>query len=199
MAPHPQGREEPFPIPSGYGDHRIVLMVKDPWWLYAYWEIDPVRERHLRSQLAPDEIGGWQSALRVYDVTGLPAPARFASQSEAAGAQAGLEFPQQPAQEWCDIPLSGLASHWHIQVNAPDRSFVVEIGWLTRHGRFLALARSNRVTTPRFGPSEVIDEEWMITDEADWRLFGLTSDVGGSSGGLKETLQRTHAHAIRAS
>ena len=155
-------------------------MVKDPWWLYAYWEIDPVRERRLRSELAPDEIEGGQSVLRVYDVT-------------------GLEFPQQPAHGWCDIPLSGLASHWHIHVNAPDRSFVVEIGWLTRHGRFLALARSNRVTTPRCGPSEVVDEEWMAADDASWRLFGLTPGVGGSSGGLQETVWRTHVHATRVS
>ena len=28
-----------FAIPTGYGDDRIVLLVKDPWWLHAYWEI----------------------------------------------------------------------------------------------------------------------------------------------------------------
>ena len=28
-----------FPMPAGYGDNRVVLMARDPWWIYAYWEI----------------------------------------------------------------------------------------------------------------------------------------------------------------
>ncbi len=148
-------------------------MVKDPWWVYAYWEVNPGREREVRRQLAPEEMGGLQSILRVYDVT-------------------GRRFPDEPANHWFDIPLSGLAINWYIHVNAPDHSFMVDLGVLTRTGRFLLLVRSNRVTTPRFGPSDVIDEEWMTTDEEYWRLFGMTAGVGmGSSrSALKELLDR---------
>jgi len=137
-------------------------MVKDPWWLYAYWDITPGTERATRSQLLPQEVPGLQSVLRVYDVT-------------------DEDVPTGPARVGMDIPLSGLATHWYIQVNAPNRSFVVEIGLLTRSGRFLALARSNRVTTPRFGPSAVIDEAWQITDEAFWKLLGQAGVGLGSS------------------
>ena len=155
--------DDAFPIPNGYGDHRIVLMVKDPWWLYAYWEIQPHLERQERSQLAPEEIAGLSSALRVYDIT-------------------GRNFPEQAAHGWFDITLSGLASNWYVHVNAPNRSFVVDIGLLTRRGRFLTLARSNRVTTPRAEPSDVLDEEWMTSDELYWKLFGVTAGIGmGSS------------------
>ncbi|MBI3323360.1 MAG: DUF4912 domain-containing protein, partial [Candidatus Omnitrophica bacterium] len=168
--------EEAFQIPTGYGDHRIVVMVKDPWWLYAYWELQPHLERQARRQLAPEDIEGLRSVLRVYDVT-------------------DRDFPTQPAQAHSDITLSGLAVSWYLHVNAPNRSFVVDIGLLTRHGRFLALARSNRVTTPRFGPSDVIDEEWMVADEDYWKLFGMTAGVGmGSSPtALKELLARALA------
>ena len=165
--------EAQFVIPTGYGDHRIVLMVKDPWWIFAYWEIEPGRERHVRSQLAPEEISGLQSVLRVYDVT-------------------ERNFPTQPANHWFDIPLSGLATNWYVHVNAPDRSFLVDLGLLTRQGRFLLLVRSNRVTTPRFGPSDVLDEEWMVTDEQYWKLFGVTAGVGmgSSQAALQELLAR---------
>ena len=148
-------------------------MVKDPWWLYAYWEVQPGVERQARAQLSPEETGGLRSALRVYDVT-------------------ARRFPDEDANHWFDIPLSGLATNWYIHTNAPNRSFLVDIGLLTTTGRFLTLARSNRVTTPRFGPSEVIDEEWMTSDEEYWRLFGVTAGVGmGSSpSGLKEFLER---------
>jgi hypothetical protein len=147
--------------------------VNDPWWLYAYWEVQPNLERQVRSQLAPEELPGAQSALRVYEVT-------------------GRDFPREPANRRFDIPLSGLANNWYLHVDAPNCSFVVDIGLLTKAGRFLALARSNQVTTPRFGPSEILDEEWMTTDADYWKLFGLTAGLGmGSSpAGLKELLKR---------
>lgn len=155
--------EQRFTIPTSYGDDRIVLMVKDPWWLYAYWEIQPRTERAVRGQLLPHEVSGLQSILRVSDVS-------------------GREFPEQPAHRSFDVGLSGLATNWYLQTNEPGREFIVEIGLLANTGRFLLLARSNRVRTPRFGPSEAIDEAWMTTDEAYWKLFGVSAGVGiGSS------------------
>jgi len=162
--------EEAFSIPAGYGDDRIVLMVKDPWWLYAYWEVQPSTERAARGQLAPQEVAGLQTVLRVYDVTDLGSPDDGAPRS-------------------FDIPLSGLATNWYIHTNAPTRSFVVEIGLLTAGGRFLRLARSNRVTAPRAGPSDVVDETWMTTDEEFWKLLGRSTGIGiGSSPGRIEWL-----------
>lgn len=153
--------EEQYSLPAGYDETCIVLMVKDPWWLYAYWEVRPQAERAVRGQLTPEEVIGLHSVLRVYDVT------------ETA-------FPAAPARRSFDIPLSGLATNWYLHTNAPNRSFIVEIGLRTRSGRFLLLARSNRVTAPRAGPSEIIDEAWAIDDDAFWRLFGAAAG-GGSS------------------
>ena len=153
-------------IPSGYGEDRIVLMVKDPWWLFAYWEIQPATERAARSRLLPQEVAGLQTMLRVYDVT-------------------DVDFPGQPAHHSQDVPLSGLATNWYLHTDAPDRAFIVEIGLLTSTGRFLLLARSNCVRTPRFGPSDVIDEEWAVTDEQYWTLARSLGDIGmGASAGF---------------
>jgi hypothetical protein len=148
-------------------------MVKDPWWLYAYWEIQPQVERQARHQLSPDEHQGLHSILRVYDVT-------------------GRDFPAQAANHWFDIPLSGMANQWYIHANTPNRSFLVDIGLRTKSGRFLTLARSNQVTTPRFGPSEIVDEEWMTSEGDYWKLFGLTAGIGmgASPGALKALLER---------
>ncbi len=151
--------EAQFSIPSGYGDHRVVLMVKDPWWLYAYWEIQPATDRAARSQLSPQEVIGLQSILRVYDVT-------------------GVDYPSQSAIRSFDIPLSGLATNWYVHSNAPNRSFMVEVGLLTTSGRYVMLVRSNRVTTPRFGPSDVIDPNWTLGDQAYWKLFGSSAGIG---------------------
>jgi len=166
--------EQPYTIPAGYGDNRIVLMVKDPWWLHAYWEIQPTVERSARSQLLPQEAVGLRSILRVYDVTDVQVPA----QPPRPGDQGGLAG----AFRSFEIPLSGLATSWYIQTNAPARSFIVDIGLLATTGRFILLARSNRVTAPRHGPSDVIDEVWRTTDEAFLALLGAVSGFGvGSS------------------
>lgn len=163
--------EATFIIPAGYGDTRIALLVKDPWWLYAYWEVHPSDERRVKSRLTPEEVIGLQTILRVYDVTDGGAP--------------------ESAAHWMDIPLSGLAANWYLNTNAPDHAFVVEIGLLTRFGRFLAIARSNQVRAPRSGPSDVIDEAWRIADEQFWKLLHLSGQIGmGSSpGSAKNALE----------
>lgn len=165
--------EETFQLPSGYGDHRLVLMVKDPWWLYAYWEVQPDAERRARKPLKPEEIEGLQTVLRVYDVT-------------------DRDYPNQPAHRVFDIPLSRMATNWYIHVDAPNRSFLVELGLLTRQGRFLMLLRSNRVTTPRAGPSDVLDEEWMTSEEDFGKLVKATTGIGmgASPSGMRGVLER---------
>ncbi len=153
--------EEQFSIPTRYGVDRLVLMVKDPWWLYAYWEVQPDTERAARGQLLPHEIAGLKSVLRVYDVTEQADPAHA------------------PAME---ISLSGLATNWYIPTNGPGRSFCAELGLLANTGRFLRLAGSHRVTAPRFGPSETVDPAWAMTEDAYWKLFGASAAIGlGSS------------------
>jgi hypothetical protein len=173
---------EDFIIPTGYGDHHIVAMVKDPWWIYAYWEIQSHIEREVRRRLAPEEVVGLQPVLRVYDVTDLPL---------APGGSPG-DFPDQPAHRTFDVALAGMAMSWYVRTDAPGRAFILDIGLLTRQGRFIALARSNRVATPRFGPSDVIDEQWMSAEEVYWRLYGMTAGIGGgaSAPGLRAGLER---------
>lgn len=156
------GSERDFSIPSHYGEDRVVVMVKDPWWLFAYWEIQPATERAARGQLLPNEVAGLQTVLRVYDVTGFTASAA-------------------PTNVLTDIALSAMASNWYIPLQAPERVVVIEIGLLTQGGRFITLARSNRVTTPRNTPAQVIDPHWSTTEEEFLTLASLALARPGSS------------------
>jgi hypothetical protein len=158
-----QGRaEERYSLPTAYGVDRIVLLVKDPWWLYAYWEIQPGTERSVRGQLLPQEVAGLQTTLRVADVTGCDAG--------------------QPPHRTFDIILSGLANSWYIHVGEPDHAYRVDIGILANSGRFLPLARSNTVCTPRFSPSAETDPAWEIDDALFQRLMALAAGAGVGSG-----------------
>lgn len=166
-------KESEFNIPPGYGDNRVVLMVRDPWWLYAYWEISPQIEQQVKSKISHANSMMDKSILRIYDVT-------------------DVDFNGENANRFFDIVIVDNATNWYINTGVPNRDWCVDIGILDREGRFYLLARSNRVSAPRFGPSEVIDEEWMSTEEDYWKLFGVAGGfgIGKSSLEMKELFKK---------
>lgn len=159
-------------IPAGYGDNKIVLMVRDPYWLHSYWEIrdEKIREGLNKLGATIDEI---TSIVRVYDVT-------------------SINFNGKNPNSFFDIVLSGNANNWYIHVGNPNRSYCAEIGLRDKHGNFFVLARSNIVTTPRAGISEVIDEEWMTIEPDYSKMYALSGGFrkGADSLELKEMLEK---------
>ncbi|MBN1586354.1 MAG: DUF4912 domain-containing protein [Candidatus Omnitrophica bacterium] len=140
-------------LPPRYGDHRIVLMVRDPWWLYTYWEVRPEEREQLVSKMLSQGDPPRSSVLRIYDVT-------------------GVNFTGSNANRYFDLHVDESAENWYVDVGEPGRSFLVELGLLGVNGGFYPLVRSNRVSTPSFGPSDKVDEEWMCLEEDYWRLLG---------------------------
>jgi hypothetical protein len=155
-----------FRFPPGYGDNKIVILVRDPWWIYAYWEIRKEKEEEAIRKIEAAGDGMMKSILRVYDVT-------------------DINFNGKNAHSYFDIDLKGLANNWYINVGSPDRSWVVDIGIVTRNGSFYMLARSNMVKTPRFGMSDILDAEWMMPEDEYWRMFGLSGGFGVGKGSLE--------------
>ncbi len=158
-------------IPGNYGDNNIFIMVRDPHWIYAYWEI-----QHDHQQKALQSLGGdWnqvKSVLRVYDCTDGEKNCPF-----------------------FDITLGDMANHWFVNVNA-NCSYYIDIGLLHNDGRFVVLARSNKVTTPRSGMSEVLDEHWMGIDFD--KLYALSGgfEVGKSSLELRKLMEERLMKAV---
>lgn len=151
-------------LPSNYGDNLIYLMVRDPRWIYAYWELQKDYVEGRRESLG----GTWGeicTVLRVYDVT---------------------ESTAEPAYQ--DLYLGGITDHWHIHA-CPDRSYYVEIGLLHKDGRFLSLARSNSVHMPLASMSDVLDEQWMDIDFD--KVYALSGgfEVGKSSQELRRLME----------
>ena len=57
-------------LPDAYGDNRIVLMVRDPEWLFTYWELRKDVVDSARNALIPLAESA-KTILRVYDVTDI--------------------------------------------------------------------------------------------------------------------------------
>ena len=151
--------DEGFEFPESYGESAITLMVRDPYWLFAYWELAPNLNAELRDRLGDDALAKSRLVLRVYDVTGTD---------------------PEHAASFHDIDVAPGARNWYINVMRVERDYCVDLGLIAPDGSFIVIARSNMVSLPPVGPSEVVDEEW-VTLEALGEFYALT-ELGPSSG-----------------
>ncbi|GAB4133535.1 MAG: DUF4912 domain-containing protein [Cyanobacteria bacterium J069] len=123
-------------LPDGYGESRIVLMPRDPQWVYAYWDIPNSQKEEMRRQ------GGARLALRFYDVTDV---------------NLGAQRPHSLQQYECDE----LAREWYLPVPVSDRDYLIEIGYVCTDGRWLLLAQSAPVRVPPVYPSDWVDDQFI--------------------------------------
>ena len=148
-------------LPSRYGEDRMVLLVRDPWWLFTYWEVTPEREMEVRRAMEREGLSKEQAVLRAYDIT---------------------DTDMSKPNSFFDVELRAAVDNWYLDVGVPDRQWVLEMGIRTSGGRFFALVRSNAVRTPRFGLSNILDEEWMLPEDIYFKLFGLATGYQGQGG-----------------
>ena len=159
--PEPAARA-PFPeLPHAYGVNRLVLLVRDPNWLYAYWEITATKQDEFNAAHGRDAWNNTRPLLRVYDVT-------------------GIHFNGRNANSFLDISMPEFTDSWHFNVDKPDHSFCVDLGRIFPDGRFIPLLRSNVVTTPSASISNCLDEEWLWIEglyKTIYYQMGLSSPV----------------------
>lgn len=143
--PPTQALEENYELPSHYGTTSLVFMVKDPFWIYAYWEIAQHEFDSLRHTLPPALAQTAKFILRVYEVT-------------------LINFNGRNANNYFDIEPGSGTTNWYINLWADNTSWVGELGLRTSQGIFYPLARSNYVHLPRVGPSSRSEQIWMRVD-----------------------------------
>lgn len=160
-APKPVFRVMPQELPFGYTEDKIILQVRDPWWIHAYWETTPAIFNRLREQFG-EAVFSARRVLRVYDIS-------------------NIIFDGTNAHRFFDIGIAPETSNWYIDTGGPGRSWCVDLGFLLSDGRFITIVRSNTVHTPIEGPSWITDEEWMIPEEMFARLYGMGFGLGQSS------------------
>jgi len=158
---HPLRRVFPSDLPHQYDQDRIILQVRDSYWIHAYWEVRGQTLEKLGSELGND-FQRAKRVLRVYDVS-------------------QIIFDGTNAHSFFDIQVGDQANSWYIDTKAPGRSWCVDFGLLLADGKFITIIRSNTVRTPLDSPSWITDEEWMIPDDLFARLYGMGFGLGRSS------------------
>jgi hypothetical protein len=150
---------------------RIVLLVRDSYWLQAHWNV--TRQSVKRAEAALAEH--WHTAhptLRLLEVdTG-----HTTSTSERVVRE---------------IEVHGGVTNWYIDVHTPPQSYRVELGYRAASGKFFSICRSNAVTTPAPDSSDAIDENWTDVAENYERIFALSGGYSedNNSGELQELFE----------
>ena len=140
LGPDDQSPPPPAPeLPATYNDNRLVLLARDPYWLYAYWDFSVEQIGAALTRLGVQDA---RPILRVFDVT-------------------YVHFDGTNAWSTVDIELTPFATNWYIPVPQPDAAYCVEVGYRTPDGRFAALGRSNVAITPRAETSPSTTLRWM--------------------------------------
>jgi hypothetical protein len=118
--------EERFLFPESYGVNRVRLLVKDPEWLFAYWDVNPASLGDLGQGLGERALALSRLTLRIKD--------------PVHGGSSDILLP--PGARW-----------WYVRGDSAPRSYRAELGVTLPSGEFRRLAESNTVVTPRVGPS----------------------------------------------
>jgi len=153
------------PTTGGPTKDRIFLMVPDPYWLHATWELTHQSVQRAEAALKQDWHGA-RPIIRLFDVTSTDTT----STSET------------PVR---DIVIHGGCNNWYIDIPQPPRQYRADIGYVSRRGEFFVLARSNVATPPKAGSTEALDLGWaeMDTKKAE-RIMAMSS--GFESSGAPE-------------
>lgn len=150
---------------------RLVVMVRDPYWLHAYWELN--RKSIERAKVALGQYWhGARPVLRMYEVL----------------RDGTTTATRQPIR---DVDIHGGVNNWYIDVHNPPKSYQLDIGYLTPGGKLFCLARSNVVSTPPAAFGDTFDKNWADVAKDFDRIFALSGGYSEpeSNGDLRDVLE----------
>ncbi len=159
-------------IPQSYHQSYFRAMARDPEWIFAYWEINPDQIQKAKSSLG-DDFESSKKIIRLIDVT-------------------VIQYDGTNSSSFTDVEVNDFATNWYLKVPQSDRSYLLEIGFLSPRGCFEVLIRSNVVQIPRAKPSTNTESEWNTVDTDELlRLSGLNRiQIGASESMVLQQLEK---------
>ena len=154
-------------LPQHYGDNKVVLMVRDPWTIYSYWEINKDNEKKVREEIERRGLTPSKSILRVYSV-----------ENKDIGSELNI---------FEDFELRDWAETWYVHVNQTGKSWLCDVGICCTSGEFFCIARSNTVQTPPGRTSDITADDWVFK-----QLYEIAGgdNIGKSSLELQEHIEK---------
>lgn len=150
---------------AGPQKERIVVMVRDAFWLHAFWEVKRQSVERVQAAMSQD----WHTArpyLRLLEVSD-------------GGSTSGSERVIR------DIEVHGGVSNWYVHVDNSPSSYRLELGYMGSTGRFYPLVRSNVVSTPEPGSSDALDENWTAVAQNFDKIYAMSGGYSQDNNSLE--------------
>lgn len=133
----------PPELPKRYNEDTLVGMPRDPWWVYAYWEVSDATRNAMQEKHGAD-LTGSEIVLRACSFDGKSI--------------------------YSQVSVGTLLGSWYLQIDLPLNQFVLELGYLTKSQTFVSLLRSKEICLPRERFSDLLHSEWMLDEMVLRRL-----------------------------
>lgn len=117
-------RQVEYTIPEHYTKTSIQLLLRDPYWVFAYWDINQFQLQKLLEEF-PDTA----FFLRVYELKRV------------------LDSPDDAIANF-DIPVKAEDSSWYINLPNPGRWYVVDLFYESETGNEMLMCRSHHIESP---------------------------------------------------
>ncbi len=139
-------------LPQQYNKPFLRAIPRDPSWIFLFWELTPELLKSVQEILGNEKFEKAGFFLRVSDIS-------------------GITFTGTNALSYTDIEVNLYTNNWYVKVPHPGKTYCIEYGCITADGSFFQILQSNSVQVPRDSISDVIDEEWALSQENDLIQF----------------------------
>lgn len=139
--------QDNFSLPTNYNATSLTLIARDPYWIYAYWEIAPKAIEELRQRIG-DQVNQAAYVLRLYEIS-------------------FVDFNGTNANHYFDMDVGPFTNSWYINLWSDKGVYCADLGLRAPDGKFYKIARSNFISTPRAVSSPRSDLVWMEVKEEE--------------------------------
>lgn len=153
---------------------RVILVVRDPYWIQAYWEITKITVD--RARVAMSSL--WHDAKPII---------RLLKVSEDSASSVVEEVVRE-------TQIHGGVRNWFIDVPEAQKQYRVALGYLTTCGKFHLIAKSNTVCPPAPNSESAFDHNWADITE-DFKKYYAAS--GGYENNSFNELQNVFEEKLR--
>ena len=161
---------------------RIILIVRDSYWMQAYWEITRATVQRAKVALT----GFWHSAKPVLRLLEITSDGNTNSVENVVS----------------EIEIHSGVNNWYVSNEHPGKNYRIAIGYAVPDGKFHLITKSNQVSPPPGIHADSEDHWTDITNDVE-KYYSLSGGFDGKtvSGDLQavfeeKSLQPMHAPAF---
>lgn len=133
---------ENLDLPAGYNHTNLTLIPRDPYWIFAYWEISPSALEKLKKRIGKKSFENALYKIRMHDVTSVDFNGKNANSSF------DVDITEKKGNSYINLPCDNVNYRAELGISAPD-------------GNFFPLTMSNYAAVPRLSSSPRSDFVWM--------------------------------------